>query len=1147
MTDLAAWLEQKGLGQYAALFEREKLTLKLLAHVTDENLRELGIPLGHRLVILEGARADLASLAVKAQSRPPDHLTSARGDADRRPLTVVFCDLADSIPISRHFGPEEFRSFLKTYRAVCSEPLRRYGGFTARYVGDGILMYFGYPVAHENDAERALYASLEIRQGIADLDLKTRERSGPKIAVHIGIASGEVVVGDIVGGDAAEAAAVTGEAPNLAARLQSLAPAGSILIDQMTRDLVGEQFEYHFLGEKNLKGFDNPVSVWEVVGERPFTRYESRRGRRSRLVGRASQLASLSKQWTAACSGHGQVALIYGRAGIGKSRLADATRAQAAKEANQKGLATPLTIRLQCSQLHTNTPLFPVSRAIERLAGFSRADNTTAKLTKLQALIDRSGLKDKDHSVPLLADMMGLHSIEGALTASMGARELRMQRMVMLRSWIKTAARSQPLLLLIEDIQWIDPSFQELLRQLVGEISDVPILIVATLRSGENTGEGVTVGVEEGLANWRAIPVVERYDLDELSDEDGTQLILEIAGTRTVPPSVIRTVLSRALGNPLYIEELTRGWLETNPADRSIATLTHRDDLARLHIPTSLSSALMERIDQTGPAKDIALHAAVIGNEFSTDLLERISSESEVDVQTSLRLLEHAGIIKPVMGATEATFRFSHALIQSAAYTSLLTNRRKDIHWQIASALEHDRANNADVSLELIAQHFARNHSAEKAIRLWQEAAEQAAVRSAHQEAARLLDNALNVLRDLPHSLERLRLELDLTAASATALRSLHGYAAPVVEECYLRAQELCGQVDAPQMGFYVDWGLFQCYLVKDEILNAGEHAQNLMLNVNLTSSVLRADAYLAVGMVHLQNGEFESARHFLEQSVAMTEPTHDTPNLLTHGQSPGVFCRSQLAYTLAFLGFADRAKDIAAENLQTARARQSDPALHHTYISSLAFSARIYWHLRETNAVYQAANELLEIARRYGYLYYECIGQVLLGWCATQQGKSEDGIEAMLEGIYRLEETGTKLGARGFWISLTDECVKARNAELAHRALERASSDRDLGARIWDAELERVSSLVDLLAGPDAYPTAEAKLRSGLEIARSQRARELELRCAISLAHLLREVGRSSEARDLLVASASRCAQHGITNDVLEAKKIILEIEGGN
>jgi class 3 adenylate cyclase/tetratricopeptide (TPR) repeat protein len=1145
MTEIAGWLEGLGLSQYSALFAQENLTLELLPDLSDEDLKGLGIPLGHRLVILKAARLLPVPTSVATAGSGPRRRNepSPRG-ADRRPLTVMFCDLADSVPLSRHFGAEEFRSLLNTYRELCVGPIRRYGGFTARYAGDGIMIYFGYPSAHEDDAARALWAGLEILACIAERDACSSDR-GPKFAVHIGVSTSEVVVGDIISGDTAEAAAVTGDAPNLAARLQSLAAPGTMLIDRATRELAGELFDYRSLGSQRLKGFEQPVAVWQVAGDRPFTRFEARSRPPTQLVGRKSQLKVLYRQWGLARAGQGQVTLISGEAGIGKSRLIDAARRHAIEEARRNNTAGPLAIRLQCSPFHINTPFYPITRAIGRLAEFERADDARARLAKLQVLLDRWPVTGMDNALAVVADLMGVAHPQGSQLAATGSRERRLLQLEMLQYWLKAVAKVGPVLLAIEDVQWIDPTSQHLLSRLIGDVHKTAMLIAATLRTEGKASESTQRLVAGAGADWLLAPGVEILDIDELSDEETRQLITEVAGARQIPQAVIAAISDKALGNPLHIEELTRGWLDAMRTSAKQQPGSQAGDATEVRIPESLSSALIARVDQLGPAKEVALRAAVVGSEFTADLLSALGGQRPATVRASLNMLVRAGVLRPITGATEPTYGFTHALVQEAAYGSLLASHRKDLHLKVAMALEEARATRPDVSADIIAQHYAKSHWPGKAIRLWKEAAGQAVAKSAHDEAARMLDCALALIDDLAGP-ERLVLELDLTAASAAALRSVRGYAAPVVEARYLRARELCGKVDAEQMRFYVDWGLFQCYFVKGQSKRADEFAESLMLNASRLPDALRADAYLATGMVRLLQGDLASSREFLELAVALTDPARDLPNQLTHGQNPGIFARSNLGHTLAFLGFADRARKIAMENIQMVRARQGEPSQLYTYINALTFASRIFLLFREADAVNEMSQELLQLARRSHYAYYEAIAEAQLGWAMAERGSVQAGIDAMQAGIAAVARTGTKLATRGFRIHLAELYIKSRNSKRALSILQQIKSEHGDGSGVWDAEIMRVQGQLSLLEGERSFSEAEEWFNSSLTLARNRGLETFELRSSISYAHLLRMTKREGDAVKLLSICLSRCSARGETRDVAEAKSIIQKIERG-
>lgn len=1090
MSELGGWLERLGLAVYAELFEKEQLTLDLLPLLSHDELKGLGVPLGHRLTILRAAGA--LPHAATSQVAPPVAKPMPRNE-DRRQLTIMFCDLTDSIIISRQLGPEAFRSFLITYRELCARSLRRYGGFTARYVGDSILMYFGYPDAHEDDAERAIRCAFDILAGTAALDAQMRAGGGPQLAVHIGIATGPVVAGDMAAADAAEVAAVTGEAPNLAARLQSLAEAGEVLIDQATRDLAGDNFDYHNLGRRHLKGFEQPVTIWRLVGELHSTRFEAHRRSEAPLIGRETELAALLEQWTLAAAGHGQAAVLAGRSGIGKSRLADAIRHEATEAARRTNAAAPLAIRLQCLPFHSNTPLFPFARTLERMAELQNSDDATTRLAKLKVLLHRSRYDGGDDALPLLAALLSIAGAPTIRTAAMGARERRIRLLQVLGDWLAAVAQVQPVILAFEDVQWIDPTSRMLLGRLLASARQHPMLILVTLRTDDVHDDATAV---PETADWLAVPGVAEHGLCELDTSGSRQLIAAIATGRSLPEPIVADIVTKAAGVPFYIEELTRWRLD---AARDVAAVIGPDTTAdtatvgEVRIPESLSGALMARVDRLGPHKELALKAAVIGAEFTADLLARVAEVSPASGHAGLAVLVDAGILRPVIGTAEPTYRFRHALIRDTAYGSLMTARRCDLHRQVALAMEEMRVSRPETSADLIAQHYARNHSPGRAIQLWQKAAEQAVAKSAHDEAAGLLDKALALVPTLPETPERHALELELTAASAASLRSVRGYAAPVVEQRYMRARELCERVGDSRIRFYVDWGLFQCHLVKGELDRADEFAERLMLNTGGLPDTLRADAYLATGMARLQQGEFESARQFLEQAVALGAPSCDTINSMTHGQSSAIFSRSNLAHTLAFLGRKEEAQSLVDQNLTYFKEGEVDSTQQYAYVNALAFASRVYLLFRDAAAVNHTSMKLLCVARRCHYAYYEAIAITQIGWALAESEDLERGIQEMQRGVSLLDKTGTELGARGFHLELAWLYARCNDTQGARRHFELATSNLHSGTQVWNAEILRLQARIEQME-PDADPHSPAHcLEASIRIAREQGAKLFE------------------------------------------------------
>lgn len=1138
MDGLYDWLAARGLERYAELLAKEHVTLDVLGQITNRDLHELGVPMGDRIRILnaavvlrEGARA--ANLPVP-QLRAPE-----RKETEHRAITVLICDLVNSVVLSREYGAERIRDVYHALRSSCSEIVGRFGGFVARQQSDQMLACFGYPDAMEDNAERAIRAGLEIIRGMAELNAQLQRDSTEPLAVHIGLATGPVVIGDIVSGGTTEVAAVTGDAPNLAARLQAESWPNTVLADQATRELAGEQFEYVALEPQLLKGFEKPVTAWLLLGERLATRFEAHARHSTRFIGRQERIAALIAQWEKARKGEGGVALISGRAGIGKSRMTDIVREQIMEQARVEGIEAPVAIRLQCSSMRSNSPLHPFIRAIGRLAGFERQDSLSGRATKLARLLEASGFVGDAADRALIAELLELPH-DSRLNTDLGSREKRLRQLDLLQAWLQPPdPRRQPLLLAIEDLQWIDPTSRQLLERLIADAHRFAILILITHRidHGEDMRPDGHGGTEDHYRMLR--PGIAVHEIEELDPPLARQLMVEVAGNQEIPPDVAAAILDKGEGIPLYIEVLTREWLDSVNSDNAGDGRKGGRAANEVPVPQSLSSSLMARVDRLGPAKDIALQASVIGREFDLAILEKVTQLSGPVLQANLDRMARAEILRVIERSGERSYVFRHALFQDVAYGSMLSPRRKDLHLRVALALEDEQAVRPEISTDLIAQHYARDSQPGKAVRLWLQAAEGAIQRSAHHEAANMLRQALSHLSELANTAAKPALELELRRKLAAALRSILGYAASEVEETYRRADELCAGGAPPETRFDIGWGLFQCYLVKGEIGLADHFAERLMLGAEVLPDALRADAFLANGMVQLHQGEFEEARAALEQATALTNPRRDAVNLFTHGQNPGVFCRSNLAHTLAFLGRASKARKLVEENLEIARARSTDPAHLYTYVNALTFAARVYLLLRDTVAVKRVSGELLQLAKRHKYAYYEAIAETQIGWAEATERPGSDGIEAMRKGLAALDRTGTELAARGFYLQLAELHV-ARGEKAAGDAALRKALSGNTGTRIWDVEAFRVEGLIAMLE-PLADPqAAERGFRTSLLRAREQGALTLELRTLSSYLAFLRAQGRTDEATVLLKQSISELDQRQASSDVCDAQVLL-------
>ena len=1118
MSDLGPWLQRLGLEQYADLFAIHGVDMDVLSGLTDRDLKELGLPLGPRRIILR----TIAKLTEDSAS-PGKSLPRA---PERRQLTLLFCDLVNSTGLSARLDPEDLRDVIGAYQQACSLPIKRFEGHVARYVGDGILVYFGYPVAHEDGAERAVRAGLEIVKAVARLNAGVGREKHIDLSVRVGIATGVVVVGDIVSEGVVERDAVVGKAPNLAARLQSEAAPNTVVVSPLTKQLAGG-LNYLSLGERKLKGIDEQTTIWQVVGERVVSRLEARSAALTPFVNRDDEIEILLKRWECARLGEGQVVLLSGEPGIGKSRIAAEASDRISAMERKSGAAPPTVLCLQCSPYHSNTALYPVIRQLEQLAAIDSREAAESKFAKLESLLKHSGANDGE-TISLLANLCGFELDERALAIS--PRERRHRTIDALKAWCRSLAADRPLLLIFEDLQWVDPTSRLLLHQLVDWAKAAPALIIATQRT-DRRDEQAGRNSPQFMTAPDAPPHVTYCKVCQLTPGETLQLIAAASIGRALPPNVMELVQQRSERIPLFAEELTIGLLEAE-------TLSNPDqerEWARpLAIPSTINDALMARLDQLGRAKEIAQQGSVIGREFSLSLLAKISGMSDDNLLEHLQNLERSDVIT-ASGSTPGTYSFRHTLIRDAAYRSLLRQTRREIHLIIATELELCGADHAESSDELIAQHFSHAGARDEAIKWWYRAAKQAIARSAHEEAANMLEHAFQDFKGLG-SAGSPTLELDLTLSLATALRSLRGYGAPEVEARLLRARELIARGGDATSLFNVEWELFQCRIVRGDIDRALQIAGGLFEYASQHPHRPLVDAHLANGMARFHLGDFEGASAFFGQGVALTHPETDQPHYFTHGQNPGCFCLSYLAHTQCFLGFPHQARATIGRSLSIARRRTFEPGHVYSYVNVLTFAIRVHQFLGEVLEVKHLAEELIGICRRNHYAYYEALGMVHLGWAIGTVNSISLGIEKMCEGLAGLEKTGTMLALPGFYLLLAQLHTRNANLDGAREALHKAAGREGQGTRIWNAEVERMRGVI-LASGPDSdLGAAEAAYRSSLDLARRQKARSLELRTAVNYARLLERSGRRQEGHDLLKGCLAQIAEGQTTEDVQAA-----------
>ena len=744
MQQIADWLKTLGMSEYAQRFAENDIDIAVLPHLTDQHLKDLGVSLGHRLKMLH-AVAQLAGAAPATPQPAPVTEPKSQDTAERRQVTVMFSDLVGSTALSARMDPEDLREVISAYQKCVAETVQRFGGFVAKYMGDGVLVYLGYPQAHEDDAERAVRAGLELVAAVGAL------KTHAPLQTRVGIATGLVVVGDLIGSGASQEQAIVGETPNLAARLQGVAEPNSVVVAESTRKLVGNLFELEDLGAKDLKGIAGPVRAWAAL------RASSAEGRfealhasgLTALVGREEEFELLLRRWARVKSGEGQVVLLSGEAGIGKSRLTAALLERLATEPHTR-------LRYFCSPQRTDSAFYPIISQMERAAGFAHDDAPQVKLDKLDAVLAQTSSSIQDAA--LFADMLSLPNDGRYPALDLNPEQRRQRTFDALIAQMDALSRSSPVLMIFEDAHWTDPTSLEVFGRTVDRVRSLRVLLIVTFRA-------------EFEPPWIGRPYVTFLALNRLGEQEITTMIDRVAGNQPLPANLRQDIIERADGIPLFVEEMTKAILEAE-SQGAVERLASAVPSPALAVPASLHASLMARLDRLGPAKDVAQIGAAIGREFSHALLGAVAGKPEPELASALDRLIATGLLFRQGASPHATYFFKHALIQDAAYGTLLREPRRGLHARIAETLESQFAEIAENQPELLARHCTEAGLIEKAAGLWGKAGQSSLARYALVEGAEQLKRALDQIATLPTTpvLRREEIKLEVAFANALAL-----------------------------------------------------------------------------------------------------------------------------------------------------------------------------------------------------------------------------------------------------------------------------------------------------------------------------------------------------------------------------------------
>ncbi len=1110
--DIGQLLDQLGLGKHISLFADNEIDLAALRYLSEDDLKELGLPMGPRKKLL----AAIAELSPKKPGTT-EHAAAAH-EAERRQLTVMFVDLVQSTELAAQLDPEDLRDVIHRYQNAVAGEVARYEGHVAKFMGDGVLVYFGYPMAHEDEAERAVRAGLGVVEAVG-----RETAAGRRLRVRIGVATGQVVVGDLVGEGAAQEEAVIGETPNLAARLQEAGAPGQVVVAPATCELLAGLFEVAELGSKSLKGFAEPVTCWCVLGERAVeSRFEAAHGGRlSRFVGRLQELSILDERWARAREGEGQVVFLTGEAGIGKSRL---TRALMERLAG----APHTRLRYQCSPHHVNSALHPFVAQLERAADFEAGDGAEAKRAKLEALLSRA-TDDVGEMLPLFASLLMLPLGEEMARLEHEPQRRRQLTFEALLDQLSGLAARQTVLMVFEDAHWADPTSLELLEQIVDRVRQASVLILITSRTDLTPA-------------WLGHSHVTMLTLNRLGRSQGAEIVADLTGGKVLPDVVLDQIVARTDGVPLFVEELTKAVLESGLLEYEGDRYVLKGELPPLAIPSTLQDSLMARLDRLAPVKEVAQIGAAIGREFPHRLLAEVSTLKGEQVIDALDQLVGSELLFRRGRAPDATYVFKHALVQDAAYGSLLRAKRQAMHQKIVAALEENYPERAKTEPEVLAHHYTEAGLAGSAVKYWQRAGQQALQGSANPEAVGHLRKGLTLLMTVPGSAERDRDELKLQTTLGPALMATRGYTAPEVGEAYRRAHELCRQVGETRELYAVLWALRLYHLGRAEHDTAlAESEQLLGLAGRLSKSEYFLQARFALGLSSFYVGELQAAREHFDEGIRLYDPERHAALAFRYGGfDPGVSMLAHSAWTLWMLGDVERA---------AARAEQAQ-AVTRLQDNAYTLSRALYWDavLRQFVGDWPSARaraeEAIAIANEHGFAYILAVGPILLGWALICQGQAAEGARQVRRGVDAYRAIGANIQLPHFLVPLAEAARALGRPEDGLEVLADAMARvENTGERYFEAELHRLKGELLLDSSPRDHGPAEVAFGKALAVARAQQARSLELRVATSFARLRQAQGKTAQARDLLAPIHGWFVEGIDTPDLKDATALLDEL----
>jgi class 3 adenylate cyclase/predicted ATPase len=1124
--DVVVWLRSLGLGKYETAFRDNEIDETVLRSLTHETLKELGVTaVGHRLKLLDAITAlgaDTGTTTSAADKVPASSARSVSPEdrAERRQVTVMFSDLVGSTALSARMDAEDLREVISAYQKCVAETVGRFGGFVAKYMGDGVLIYFGYPQAHEDDAERAVRAALASVGAVGGL------KTHAPLQTRVGIATGLVIVGDLIGSGSSQEQAIVGETPNLAARLQALAEPNSVVIAESTRRLLGDLFELRDLGAQDLKGIAGRVRAWAALRLSSVeSRFEALHASgMTALVGREQETELLLGRWSKAKTGEGQVVLLSGEAGIGKSRLTAALLESLAAEPHTR-------LRYFCSPQHTDGAMYPIISQMERAAGLQRDDTPLAKLDKLDALLAQTSTSKED--MALLAELLSLPNDGRYPTLDLAPQQHRQRMLEAVAGQLGRLASQHPVLMIFEDVHWIDPTSLEALKRSVDQIKALSALLIVTFRP-------------EFAAPWVAQSQVTSITLNRLGERDAAAIVASLAGNKELSADVLTQIVERTDGVPLFVEEMTKAVLEAESESDSRKT-TAAVPLSSATVPASLHASLMARLDRLGPAKEVAQIGAVIGREFSHALLAAVVSEPEGDLLSTLERLTAAGLLLRQGVPPHATYTFKHALIQDAAYGTLLRGPRRALHARIAETLE-SQADIVELQPELVARHCTEAGLIEKAARLWGKAGQRSLTRAALVEAIEQLTHALNQIASLPGTPATRREQIKLQVMLITPLLHIKGYAAPETKAaaeraCALieKAEDLGEPPEDPLLLFSALYGLWTANYVafnSDVMRDLASHFLGVAQKHGATFPL--AAAHRIMGSSLASAGFFVDARTHYDHGLGLYNPNEHRQQTMRFGVDLAVSILSHRSRALWSLGYPEIALADAERALREAR----EIAHAATLMYALQFASSTYIHCGDYTTATALIDEVLAMAEEKEAMQWKSFGMLLQGWLFASMGRALEAVPTIISAIAAWRSLGAKVFVPLFLSQLANAHANLGQFDEARRCIgEAITAGETRKETCWQSDINRIAGEIALKSPEADEPKAEAYFKQALASARQQQAKSWELRAATSFARLRRDQGKPEHARELLAPVYGWFTEGFDTLDLRVARALLDEL----